>query len=58
MWRFQPMGVRWDLGNVGGYVGPYIIGYVKQTTGSFTSGLMVLAATLLIAGFIALSSKE
>lgn len=47
-----------SIGNVGGFVGPYIIGYVKQTTGSFTSGLMVLAATLLIAGFIALSSKE
>ncbi len=47
-----------SVGNVGGFVGPYIIGYVKETTSSFTSGLMALAATLFIAGFIALSSKE
>lgn len=47
-----------SVGNVGGFVGPYIVGYVKETTNSFTNGLMVLAATLFIAGFVALSSKE
>ncbi len=47
-----------SIGNVGGFVGPYVIGYVKQTTQSFTSGMLVLAGTLLIAGFLALRVKE
>jgi ACS family tartrate transporter-like MFS transporter len=47
-----------SVGNVGGFVGPYVIGYVKETTQSFTSGMLVLAATLLIAGFLALTVKE
>ena len=47
-----------SIGNIGGFVGPYIIGYVKEVTGSFTSGMLVLAATLFVAGFIALSARE
>ena len=47
-----------SIGNVGGFVGPYIIGYTKQTTQSFTSGMLVLAGTLLIAGFLALRVNE
>jgi ACS family tartrate transporter-like MFS transporter len=47
-----------SVGNIGGFVGPYVIGYVKQVTNSFTNGLVVLAATLFIAGLIALSAKE
>jgi ACS family tartrate transporter-like MFS transporter len=47
-----------SVGNVGGFVGPYVIGYVKQTTQSFTNGMLVLAATLLIAAILALSIKE
>ena len=47
-----------SIGNVGGFVGPYIIGYIKQTTQSFTSGMLVLAGTQLIAGFLALRVNE
>jgi len=47
-----------SVGNIGGFVGPYVIGYVKEATDAFTSGLLVLAATLFIAGALALSSKE
>ena len=47
-----------SIGNVGGFVGPYIIGYIKQTTQSFTSGMLVLAGTLLIASFLALRVNE
>jgi ACS family tartrate transporter-like MFS transporter len=47
-----------SVGNVGGFVGPYVVGYVRQTTQSFTNGMLVLAATLLIAGFLALRVKE
>ena len=47
-----------SVGNVGGFVGPYIIGYVRQATQSFTNGMLVLAGTLLIAALLALSVKE
>lgn len=47
-----------SIGNVGGFVGPYVIGYVKETTQSFTSGLLALAATLLVAALLAWSAKE
>lgn len=47
-----------SMGNVGGFVGPYVVGYVKETTQSFTSGMLVLASTLVIAGFLALRVKE
>ena len=47
-----------SIGNVGGFVGPYVIGYIRQRTQSFTGGMLVLAATLLIAGFLALRVKE
>jgi nitrate/nitrite transporter NarK len=43
-----------SIGNVGGFVGPYVVGYVRQSTQSFTNGMLVLAATLVIAGFLAL----
>ena len=47
-----------SLGNLGGFVGPYVIGLIKQSTGSFewglyfVSGLLILSAvvTLIIAG--------
>lgn len=47
-----------SIGNVGGFVGPYVIGYIRQSTQSFMGGMLVLAATLLIAGFLALRVKE
>lgn len=39
------------IGAVGGFVGPYVVGLVKNSTGSFTGGLLVLAL-LLLAGAI------
>ena len=47
-----------SIGNVGGFVGPYVIGYVRQATQSFTNGMLVLAGTLLIAAVLALTVKE
>jgi ACS family tartrate transporter-like MFS transporter len=47
-----------SVGNIGGFVGPYVIAYVKQATQSFTNGMLVLAGTLLIAAILALSVKE
>jgi len=42
-----------SLGNLGGFVGPTLMGYVKQTTGGFAGGLALLA--LGIAGAASLS---
>ncbi|WP_423393421.1 MFS transporter [Burkholderia sp. LMG 21824] len=41
-----------SLANLGGYVGPYGIGLIKQATGSLAAGLYFLAATLLFAVLI------
>ncbi|CAE6788104.1 MFS transporter [Paraburkholderia aspalathi] len=38
-----------SIGNLGGFAGPYLIGYVKQTSGSFTTALLLVAFALLVA---------
>jgi nitrate/nitrite transporter NarK len=38
-----------SLANLGGYLGPYGIGLIKDATGSLAAGLYFLAATLVIA---------
>jgi MFS transporter, ACS family, tartrate transporter len=47
-----------SIGNLGGFVGPYFVGYVRETTGSFAWGLIALAASLVLAATIALSIKK
>ena len=32
-------------GNLGGYVGPFVVGWIKDSTGSFEAGLYFLAAS-------------
>src|ERR1700720_88493 len=41
-----------SIGNLAGFAGPYLIGWVKETTGSTLSGLLVLSLLPLIAGFL------
>jgi nitrate/nitrite transporter NarK len=38
-----------SLANLGGYLGPYGIGLIKDATGSLAAGLYFLAATLVFA---------
>jgi ACS family tartrate transporter-like MFS transporter len=40
------------VGNLGGFVGPYVVGTLKETTGGFTSGLMVAACGVLMTGIL------
>jgi ACS family tartrate transporter-like MFS transporter len=47
-----------SVGNVGGFVGPTVMGFLKERTHRFESGLLVLAATLVVAGVLALSLPE
>ncbi len=44
-----------SVGNLGGFVGPNIIGYIKEATQRFEYGMLALALTLLFAGLLALS---
>jgi ACS family tartrate transporter-like MFS transporter len=37
-------------GSLGGFVGPTMVGYVRQATGGFAGGLLFLAALLVCAG--------
>jgi ACS family tartrate transporter-like MFS transporter len=43
-----------SLGNLGGFAGPFLIGWIKDATGSFTWGLLVAAGGVLMTGIIAL----
>ncbi|MDF5728595.1 MAG: hypothetical protein PUP92_11300 [Rhizonema sp. PD38] len=47
-----------SVGNLGGFVGPYVIGAIKDATHSFTGGLLVLAAALLVGGILTLTVRH
>src|SRR3954453_19800464 len=42
-----------SIGNLGGFVGPYLVGLMKDATGSTDGGLVTLAAILLFGAFLA-----
>lgn len=42
-----------SVGAFGGFVGPYLVGYLKDATGSFNAGMLGMAAILLVSVFIA-----
>jgi MFS transporter, ACS family, tartrate transporter len=42
-----------SIGNLGGFFGPYVIGLVRNQSGSFKGGLLVVAAAMAFAGCIA-----
>jgi ACS family tartrate transporter-like MFS transporter len=43
-----------SIGNLGGFVGPYIVGWIKDSTGRYDAGLYFLAACALLSGIITL----
>jgi D-galactonate transporter len=43
-----------SIGNLSGFAGPFVMGWVKDTTGSFTDGLLVLGGAALVAMAIVL----
>ena len=47
-----------SVGNVGGFVGPNIIGYLQQTSSSYTTGLVVIGAILAGGGLLVLTVKR
>ncbi len=44
-----------SIGNLSGFAGPFVMGYVKDTTGTYTVGLLAVAATVFLAMMVALS---
>jgi ACS family tartrate transporter-like MFS transporter len=40
-----------SVGNLGGFIGPYVVGYLKTATGDFRAALWFLAGSALAAGF-------
>ncbi len=47
-----------SMGNAAGFTGPYIVGLLKQATGSFSAALLFLAAALALGGLMALCFKR
>jgi MFS-type transporter involved in bile tolerance (Atg22 family) len=44
-----------SLGNLAGFVSPFLVGWLKDTTQSTNAGMYVLAASLVIGGLLTLS---
>ena len=47
-----------SVGNLGGFVGPYVVGFLSDATGSFYAGLLLLAVLILVAGVLALAVRH
>jgi sugar phosphate permease len=47
-----------SIGNLGGFVGPYLTGWVRQTTGSFAGALLYLSLSLTLAGLLILTLRK
>jgi ACS family tartrate transporter-like MFS transporter len=46
-----------SMGNLGGFVGPYVIGVVRTSTGQFKGGLLLVGAALVMSGVIVLAVR-
>jgi len=47
-----------SFGNIGGFVGPYITGYLKDWSGSFTLAWVYLACSLVASGLLMLTMRR
>src|SRR3954451_14853592 len=45
------------IGNLSGFAGPYLMGYLRDATGDFTAGLLVLGGCALVGGLVALTLR-
>jgi len=46
-----------SIGTAGGFAGPALMGWLKDVTGSFQNGLLVMAGIMLVATLLAASLK-
>jgi MFS transporter, ACS family, tartrate transporter len=47
-----------SIGNLGGWAGPYVVGYLSRVTGSFLAGGLYLSLSALIAAILILSLRD
>lgn len=47
-----------SIGNLGGFVGPYAMGFIRDATGSFTGGIMFLVVCMLSAAGLVLLIRK
>jgi len=45
------------IGNLSGFAGPYLMGYLRDATGNFTAGLLVLGGFALVGAIVAMTLK-
>jgi D-galactonate transporter len=45
------------IGNLSGFAGPYMMGYLRDATGNFTAGLLLLGGCALVGGIVAMTLK-
>jgi ACS family tartrate transporter-like MFS transporter len=52
-------GIAWinSVGNLGGFVGPTIVGQVRTATGSYSGALFILSGALVLLGLLALTLR-
>uniref|UniRef100_UPI0013EC9606 MFS transporter n=1 Tax=Ectobacillus funiculus TaxID=137993 RepID=UPI0013EC9606 len=43
-----------SVGNLGGFFGPYVVGYIKDATGSFTISMVFMGISMIIGACILL----
>ena len=46
-----------SVGNLGGFVGPYLMGWMQQASGDFRFGLRVLATSAVFSGLLVLTTR-
>ena len=46
-----------SIGNLGGFAGPYLVGYLSKQTGSYMSGMLYLAGSAVLAAVMILSLR-
>jgi ACS family tartrate transporter-like MFS transporter len=47
-----------SVGNIGGFAGPYAVGFARNVTGRFEAGLLVLAVIAAGGGLLALAVRQ
>lgn len=52
------VGLISSLGNLGGFAGPYLVGYFSQKTGGYSGGLWTTAVSMFVSGAIVLILRK
>jgi len=47
-----------SVGNLGGWIGPYLVGFIQTSTGSYTGAYLYLAFSLAVSGIFMLTLKK